>query len=501
MLPKKPEAGDSESSDHEYEVIDICRAKINNGNGDNFTRSISHPGPTEATSEKPQIELFRGTSVCEPLATKTNQNKGAAIRIRKQSAPPNAKKFSIDSSQAQLKDKKVRRSETTKEKVSARLGVARKESLLLLPDNAIHHPGTSIKTKNDTFSNSTSNQNQASFDNQAFDKSPDPSCIDNQKKKLTKNRSELLLQDESPDKDSNGLEDCIDQDNLGEKLSRLSSLTLSSLNSTFQLNKRRADYSTKKKYHSVDSESPTHNYDNVPLPIPFGKQDHPNGARPKNQTNSEEEGSSTDGSSGSSTSLTSPSSSSDSKRLSPQTQVQSLSEETSSLADESTGKLTNRDMRTSASFSEKSNSEKTKSMELQNIGAGDVERTISSSSEYSSDSDEDEDDTEDSESETSSEQDGEQGLEAKDVNIVDQFESARHPARKPSINKLGGISRAQILENFKNETTNGKKSYKDKDQSNDGGNNKPTDLSLAFIGCEDTDQFNQNTPLGNDQRE
>merc|ERR1712183_58554 len=119
-----------------------------------------------------------------------------------------------------------------------------------------------------------------------------------------------------------------------------------------------------------------------------------------------------------------PSSSSDSKRLSPQTQVQSLSEEPSSLADESTGKLTNSDMRASASFSEKSNSEKTKSMELQNIGAGDIERTISSSSEYSSDSDEDEGDTEDSESETSSEQDGEQGLEAKDVNIVDQFESA-----------------------------------------------------------------------------
>ena len=106
---------------------------------------------------------------------------------------------------------------------------------------------------------------------------------DNQKKKLTKNRSELLLQDESPDKDSNGLEDCMDQDNLGEKLSRLSSLTLSSLNSTFQLNKRRADYSTKKKYHSVDSESPTHNYDNVPLPIPFGKEDHPNGARPNSK--------------------------------------------------------------------------------------------------------------------------------------------------------------------------------------------------------------------------
>merc|ERR1712183_499460 len=94
-------------------------------------------------------------------------------------------------------------------------------------------------------------------------------------------------------------------------------------------------------------------------------------------------------------------------------------------------------------------------------------------------------------------QDGEHGLDAKDVHIIDQFASARPPVRKPSINKLGGISRAQILENVKNEATNGKKMYKDKDQSNDVGNNKPTDLSLAFIGCEDTDHFNQNTPLGN----
>ena len=68
----------------------------------------------------------------------------------------------------------------------------------------------------------------------------------NLKKKLTKNRGEILLQDESPDKNLNVLEDCIDQDNLGEKLSRLSSLTLSSLNSTFTLNKRRTDHSTKK---------------------------------------------------------------------------------------------------------------------------------------------------------------------------------------------------------------------------------------------------------------
>merc|ERR1712183_1010297 len=88
-------------------------------------------------------------------------------------------------------------------------------------------------------------------------------------------------------------------------------------------------------------------------------------------------------------------------------------------------------------------------------------------------------------------QDGEHGLDAKDVHIIDQFASARPPVRKPSINKLGGISRAQILENVKNEATNGKKMYKDEDQLNDGGNNKPTDLSLAFIGCEDTDHFNQ----------
>ena len=97
-------------------------------------------------------------------------------------------------------------------------------------------------------------------------------------------------------------------------------------------------------------------------------------------------------------------------------------------------------MRTSASFSEKSNSEKTKSMELQNIGAGDVEDTISASSEYSSDCDEgdDEDDTEDSDSATSSEQDGEHGLEAQDVNFVNQFASARPPVRKPSKKNVRG---------------------------------------------------------------
>ena len=137
--------------------------------------------------------------------------------------------------------------------------------------------------------------------------------LDNHKKKLTKNRSGLLLQEESEEKDSNDVDGSNEIDNLGEKLSRLSSLTLSSLNSTFHLNKRRAEYSTKKKYHSVDSESPTHHYDNVPLPLPFSEVEKRNKL--------EEDGSSTDASSGSSTSLTSPSTSSDSKRRSPQTQV------------------------------------------------------------------------------------------------------------------------------------------------------------------------------------
>jgi hypothetical protein len=103
-------------------------------------------------------------------------------------------------------------------------------------------------------------------------------------------------------------------DNLGGKLSRLSSLTLNSLNSTFQLNKRRSEYATKKKYHSVDSESPTHQYDNVPFPIPFSNQEDQRAVRKVNKNKSEEEESSTDTSSGSSTSLTSPSSASDSKR-------------------------------------------------------------------------------------------------------------------------------------------------------------------------------------------
>ena len=132
--------------------------------------------------------------------------------------------------------------------------------------------------------------------------------LDNHKKKLPKNRSGLLLHEESEEKESSNVVDGSNEiDNLGDKLSRLSSLTLSSLNSTFHLNKRRADYSTKKKYHSVDSDSPTHHYDNIPLPVALSKSD--------------EDGSSTDASSGSSTSLTSPSTSSDSKRLSPQTQV------------------------------------------------------------------------------------------------------------------------------------------------------------------------------------
>ena len=113
----------------------------------NLLGLLSHDEPNP---DKTQIDLLRGTSVCEPLSTKATKNKGAAIIIRKHSAPQNTKTLSIDNSQSRLIEKpssKVRRAETPKEKFSARLRVSRKESLLLLPDNAIHHPGTSIKQK------------------------------------------------------------------------------------------------------------------------------------------------------------------------------------------------------------------------------------------------------------------------------------------------------------------------------------------------------------------
>ena len=176
LKQEKGKKNHSDSSDHEYEVIDICRA-----NADKFDRSISHPGPTEVAQEAPKIELLRGTSVCDPLSMKTNQNKGAAIRIRKHSAPQHLKKYSVDNSQAatqnNVKTSKVRRAETTKEKVSTRLGVSRKESLLLLPDNSLLKPSASTASNrlkpNMPSSNNTKND-VPSFDNHAYDKSPEP---------------------------------------------------------------------------------------------------------------------------------------------------------------------------------------------------------------------------------------------------------------------------------------------------------------------------------------
>ena len=182
LKSEKGKKNDTDSSDHEYEVIDICRAKLENEKADKFARSISHPA--ESVQEAPKIELLRGTSVCDPLSTKTNQNKGAAIRIRKHSAPQHLKKYSVDNSQAKLqngvKTSKVRRSETTKEKVSTRLGVSRKESLLLLPDNSLLKPSASTASNRLKPNITTSNNNKndvPSFDNHAYDKSPEPASI------------------------------------------------------------------------------------------------------------------------------------------------------------------------------------------------------------------------------------------------------------------------------------------------------------------------------------
>ena len=176
---EKGKKNESDSSDHEYEVIDICRAKLENESNDKFSRSISQPA--EAVQEAPKIELLRGTTVCDPLAIKSNQNKGAALRIRKHSAPQNLKKYSVDSSQAirqnDAKTAKVKRAETTKEKVSTRLGVSRKESLLLLPDNALVKPSEIIannRLKPNVSSSKNNKDDMSSFDNHAYDKSPEP---------------------------------------------------------------------------------------------------------------------------------------------------------------------------------------------------------------------------------------------------------------------------------------------------------------------------------------
>ena len=171
----KPEAAGSDSSDHEYEVIDLLRANMTNTNGDKFSRSVSHPSQPDPSPGKPTIDLLRGTSVCEPLSTKTNQNKGAAIRIRKHSAPQNGKTLNVDSFQESSRDRsgKIRRAETTKEKVSTRLGVSRKDSLLLLPDNSLQPSTATNRLKPIRASNT--NQNQSIFDNHAYDKSPEPS--------------------------------------------------------------------------------------------------------------------------------------------------------------------------------------------------------------------------------------------------------------------------------------------------------------------------------------
>ena len=476
---EKGKKNDSDSSDHEYEVIDICRE-----NAEKFARSISHPA--ESIQEAPKIELLRGTTVCDPLAMKTNENKGAALRIRKHSAPQNQKKFNADGSQAMRQSEaraaKVRRAETTKEKASTRLGVSRKESLLLLPDNALARPSensTANRLKPITSSSKNDKNSVPTFDNHAYDKSPEP-ISDNHKKKLTKNRSGLLLHEDSEEKESN---DAIDvgseMDNLGEKLSRLSSLTLSSLNSTFHLNKRRAEYSTKKKYHSVDSESPTHHYDNVPLPKPLSK--------------SEEDGSSTDASSGSSTSLTSPSTSSDSKRMSPQTQVHSLSEETNSLTGESTIKSIDENLvNPPSSFRDKSSIDKSNTKKSQSYKNQDKDGTISSSSEYSTSSEEDSS-TNDSDTDSSSEEEDRTNNGMKKANGATK--QVRSLSSKPSMKEMGGISRAQILENVKNESIEDEdedEDFRGIDQGQREYNQQPPDLSLAFIGCDNEEQIDQN---------
>ena len=155
--------------------------------------------------------------------------------------------------------------------------------------------------------------------------------------------------------------------------------------------------------------------------------------------------------------------------------MHSLSEETNSLTGESTSKLME-DTVVKSSPSKDRN----------------AEDTISSSSDYSSSSEEDTS-SNDSESESSSEEEV-----TNTNNGISRTKMAKptHPlASKPTIKEMGGISRAQILENVKKESIEDEEediNFQGIEQVQRKYDHQPADLSLAFIGCDNEGQFDQN---------
>ena len=171
--------------------------------------------------------------------------------------------------------------------------------------------------------------------------------------------------------------------------------------------------------------------------------------------------------------------------------MHSLSEETNSLTGESTSKLMEDNVvKSSPPFTTKSNVETPESKTPQSYIDQNGEDTISSSSDYSSSSEEDTS-TNDSDSESSSEEEGEN-------NGISRTAQAAKPmptlSSKPSMKEMGGISRAQILENVKQESIEDEEediNFQSIDQVHREYNHQPPDLSLAFIGCDNEGQFEQ----------
>ena len=170
-----------------------------------------------------------------------------------------------------------------------------------------------------------------------------------------------------------------------------------------------------------------------------------------------------------------------------------MSEETNS--GDGSCKMANDVMKSSSSFSEKSNSEKRAVNKSQVLREHNVGESNSSSSEYSSDSEEGDDGcSSDSDSETSSsEEDEGKTNEGKVVSTKDSSRTPQTSFSKSSTKDLGGISRAKILENVENNSIDVEDhvNFQSVDQLDRKRINKPSDFSLAFIGCEDAKQFNQ----------
>ena len=152
-------------------------------------------------------------------------------------------------------------------------------------------------------------------------------------------------------------------------------------------------------------------------------------------------------------------------------------------------------MRNSTLLGEKSKPHRIQPSKLHDINKDDVDGSISSSSEYSTDSDEDDSSSEPSSETSSSEEEEILNKELAETNEQPKpFSSS--VVRSPS-KEIRGISRASILEGLQNSSSNkqDKTNLNRIDTLNLERNKLPTDFSLAFIGCEDSEQRSRTQKL------